>query len=407
MMKIIKADYIYVDGVFKKGYAVAFQQTIVAVAPLEKLTKRYPEATQLSTEANSVLYPGFINTHVHLEFSANKTTLDFGSFVPWLNSVIEDRNHLLEQCDTEMMREACDTMLQSGVTAFGAISSMGLDIDACVQAPQRVVFFNELIGSNPQSVDALYADFVQRLEASSLHASDLVTPAIAIHAPYSVHPIVLKKAISLAKEKQALISAHLLESPAERIWLERSEGEFKEFFQSFFNQNITNNSIDGFISAFDGYPTHFTHCVQANDKELDKLAQEGHSIAHCPRSNRLLGCGRLEIEKLQNIELKYTVATDGLSSNNTLNIFDELRAALMIHQDIELKDLANHLIKAVTSTAAEILKLQCGRIAKDYQADFAIVTLPEAPQREEEIALWTILHTTKVSQLYIQGEQHV
>jgi len=407
MMKIIKADYLYVEGEFKKEYGVAFKQSIIAVAPLVTLLERYPDAELLATEPNSVLYPGFINTHVHLEFSANKTTLDYGSFLPWLYSVIEERERLIEQCDTQMMRDSCDAMLRSGVTTFGAISSMGLDLDACANTPQRVVFFNELIGSSPQSVDALYGDFLQRLEASSQYKNRRITPAIAIHAPYSVHPILLKKAISLAKEKNTLISAHFLESPAERTWLEKSEGEFKEFFQNFFNQSVANNSIDGFISAFDTYPTHFTHCVQANDAELEKLSREGHSIAHCPRSNRLLGCGRLEIEKLQKLDILYSVATDGLSSNNTLNIFDELRAALMIHQGVELKDLASELINSVTSSAAEILKLECGRITEGYQADFAIVTLPETPNREDDIALWTILHTKKVSQLYIQGEQYV
>jgi hypothetical protein len=40
-------------------------------------------------------------------------------------------------------------------------------------------------------------------------------------------------------------------------------------------------------------------------------------------------------------------------------------------------------------------------------ADFAVVTLKEKPKREEEIALWTILHTKEVSKVYIEGIKYV
>lgn len=98
------------------------------------------------------------------------------------------------------------------------------------------------------------------------------------------------------------------------------------------------------------------------------------------------------------------MATDGLSSNTTLNIFDELRASLMLHQG-DLESLSKLLIESVTSTPADILGLNCGRIEEGREADFALITLPSKPK--DDIALWTILHTQQVSQLYIQGEQYV
>ncbi|MCF6245211.1 MAG: amidohydrolase family protein, partial [Sulfurovum sp.] len=131
-------------------------------------------------------------------------------------------------------------------------------------------------------------------------------------------------------------------------------------------------------------------------------SQMGHSIAHCPRSNRYLGVGRLPIE---NLKLPFTLATDGLSSNDSLSIFDEMRAALLLHNDISLQELATTLLKAITADAADALKLNNGRISVDKLADFAIVTLREAPKREEEIALWTVLHTKEVSAVFINGEK--
>jgi len=401
-MKIIQADFIYTPEGYIENQAIAFTETIKSIDTLEKLKNKYPQAKVIHTAPNSVLYPGFINTHVHLEFSANKTSLKYGSFMPWLDSVIEHREDLVGCCDNTVMMDECEAMMRSGVTTFGAISSFGNELEVCEKTPQRVIFFNELIGSNAQYADMLYGDFMERVKASqSCKASSRITPAVAIHSPYSVHPIILQKAVNVAKEHKLPLSTHFLESQAEREWLEYGEGELKGFFKKFFNTETPVTNIQEFMYAFDTYPTHFTHAVQANKNELDYLAQKGHSIAHCPRSNRYLGCGRLAIE---NLKLPFTVATDGLSSNDSLNIFDELRAALLLHNDIPIQALASDLLKTVTSDAADILGLNCGKVEVGKYADFAVITLREAPKRPEEIALWSILHTKEVSQLFIEGE---
>ncbi|OQX75730.1 MAG: chlorohydrolase [Epsilonproteobacteria bacterium 4484_65] len=404
-MKIINTDFIYTPNGFVQNKAVAFTGTIQDIDTLETLKKKYPDAKVIQTEANSILYPGFINTHVHLEFSANKTSLQYGSFMPWLDSVIKHRDDLMGACDNNMMQKECEEMMRSGITTFGAISSFGNELEVCEKTPQRVVFFNELIGSNAMYADMLYGDFMERVKASqSCKKSSRITPAVAIHSPYSVHPIILQKAVNVAKQNDLPLSAHFLESQAEREWLESGSGDFEAFFEKYFNTSTPVTNIEEFMHAFDTYPTHFTHCVQATKEELNYLADKGHSIAHCPRSNRYLGCGRLKIEELN---LPFSVATDGLSSNDSLSIFDELRASLMLHNDIPIQELSSQLLQTVTADAADILRLNCGKIEAGKLADFAVVTLPEAPKREEELALWTILHTKAVSQVYIQGEQYV
>ena len=404
-MQIIVADFIYTPEGFVSGHAVAFGSTIEAVDTLAVLQARYPDASCITTPPNTILYPGFINTHVHLEFSANKTTLKYGAFMPWLDSVITHREDLVGACDNRMMYQACNTMLESGITSFGAISSFGLELEVCQKSPQRVVFFNELIGSNAMMADMLYGDFLERLNASkATDPSSRITPAIAIHSPYAVHPILIQKALTLAKQQHLPLSAHLLESPAEREWLEEGAGAFKPFFEQYFKSSTPVSSVEEFIHAFDTYPTHFTHCTQATQRELDYLATKGHSIAHCPRSNRYLGCGRLAIESLK---LPFSVATDGLSSNDSLNLFDELRSAMMLHHQGDMTTLANQLIESVTRDGAAALHLNAGEIAVGKEADFTLITLPDTPERPEELALWTILHTQSASGVYIAGEQYV
>ena len=117
-MKIITADFIYIDGDFVKNKAIAFEDTIVSIDTLDKLKETYPNAEVIVSEENSVIYPGFINTHVHLEFSANKTALKYGSFMPWLDTVIEHRDELVSNCTNEVMSDACSTMLRSGISTL-------------------------------------------------------------------------------------------------------------------------------------------------------------------------------------------------------------------------------------------------------------------------------------------------
>jgi cytosine/adenosine deaminase-related metal-dependent hydrolase len=404
-MKIINPNYIYINNEFQENMAVAFNKTIQAIDSLENLEKRYPNATLETTQKNSVLYPGFINTHVHLEFSANKTTLQYGAFMPWLDSVIENREELVGACDNEVMMNECKSMMKSGITTFGAISSFGTELEVCTKTPQKVIFFNELIGSNATTADMLYADFLERLAESKNCVEEGIIPAIAIHSPYSVHPIVLQRAITVAKKENLPLSAHFLESQAERQWLEEERGDFLNFFQKFFSTSKAVTTIDEFMNSFNQVPTHFTHAVQATDKELKFLASKGHSIAHCPRSNRLLGCGRLAIEELIKLDMPFSTATDGLSSNNSLSILDELRAALMLHHLGPLEDLASLLIKSITSTPAEIFSLNSGKIEIGKDADFALIQLPQNPSSLKSIALQTILHTNEVEVLWILGEK--
>ena len=401
-MKILNPQYVYIDNSFHKNLAVAFTDKIEAIDTLENLKTKYPNASIQQSKKNSVLYPGFINTHVHLEFSANRTTLKYGGFMPWLDSVIENRENLMAQCDNNIMLQACREMMKSGVTTFGAISSFGLELEVCMQTPQKVIFFNELIGSQASTADMLYGDFLERVDASK-KAKNGIIPAIAIHSPYSVHPIVLKRAIDVAKNENLPLSSHFLESQAEREWLEKESGEFLEFFQKFFSTSKAVTNISQFVESFDEVPTHFTHAVQATDEELEYLAQKGHSIAHCPRSNRFLGCGRLPIEKLNELGIPFSVATDGLSSNNSLNIFDELRSAIMLHHLGSLEKLSKLLIKSITSIPADIFNLNSGKIEVGRDADLVLINLPDKPSSLNEIALATILHTNKVDSIFISG----
>ena len=398
MAKALKVSWLFDGYEYHEDVVIKFDKEIISITPTSQFNEDIEVDEYLD---NYILYPGFINTHTHLEFATNRNKLKYGNFIEWLYSVIEHRAELMNEADDEAMSSCCQEMLSSGVTTFGAISSMGLDLEVCKKTPQRVVYFNEAIGSIPSAVDALFADFKERVTNSrASKPEDRVTPAIAIHSPYSVHPILAKRVLEIAKDLDMPISTHFLESKAERDWLESSSGEFAKFFKDFFNSTRAINTIDGFLKLFDGTNTLFVHCTEANSKELEYLKERGHSIAHCPRSNRLLGNKRLEIES---ISAPLSVATDGYSSNWSLNIFDELRASLMMHNHLDINKLADRLIKSITSDGAECLRSGEGVLKEGYASDMVLIKLPSESQKER-LALDTILHTNRVQRVWIDGE---
>jgi cytosine/adenosine deaminase-related metal-dependent hydrolase len=401
-VKIVLSDVIFTPDTILRNHGIVFDKTIITIAPNDELRATYENACEELGEG-SVLMSGLINPHVHLEFSANRSTLTYGEFMPWLSSVISNRDELINNCDNECMQHATHAMLNNGITAFGAVSSYGFDLEACAKAPQKVVYFNELIGSDPLMADALYKDFQERLFASQEMKREGFYPSIAIHSPYSVHRILIKKALKYAKENTLRVSSHFMESPAERQWLDDNSGDFQPFFQNFLKQSVAANTSEEFLQLFNDVPTLFTHVVHAKDEELSTIAQNGHTIVHCPISNRLLGNGILDVERLNTQKIRWVCATDGRSSNYALDLFEEMKIALFMHHNQPLLPLAQKLWKSVTVDAAEALQLNCGSIAPNYDADILIVRVDYPINDQLPIHLITQPH--QIESIYIQGEK--
>ncbi|MFC2073613.1 metal-dependent hydrolase [Campylobacterota bacterium] len=400
-MKILHVSYILHNNEIISGKSLAFDKTIEKIAPLDELLQIYPDAEVIDTPPYSIVMPGLINAHVHLEFSANKTKLKYGKFLPWLHSVIEHREELINNCDTECMKKATQTMLRSGITTFGAVSSHGMDLEAAAQAKQNVVFFNEVIGSQANMADALFGDFNARLEASEAIKREGFYPAVAIHSPYSVHPALIKKGIALAALRNYPLSAHYMESPEERDWLDDNSGDFKPFFNDFLKQDYAVNTSKGFLELFKETPTLFTHVIHANEAEYKELKRSGHTIIHCPISNRLLGNGALNLDEIETHDIKWICATDGLSSNYDLNLFEEMKIALFMHKEGDLLGLAKKLLNSVTMDAAKALNLNTGEVAEGKNADLLVINLDEEPN--DQLPIHLILQQFPISYRYING----
>ena len=401
-MLILLADAIFTPDKIYYDYGIVFEKTILKIAPKDELLMEFGTQCQELGEG-SVIMSGLINAHIHLEFSANRSTLTYGEFMPWLSSVIANRDELIHSCESECMERATQEMLDNGITAFGAVSSYGFDLDACANTPQKVVYFNELIGSDPLMADALYGNFQERLFASQTVKREGFYPSIAIHSPYSVHRILIQKALKYAQENTLRVTAHFMESSSERQWLDTNSGDFQPFFQNFLKQSTAANTAEEFLNYFKEVPTLFTHAVHTSENELITLKKHHHTIIHCPISNRLLGNGALDLKRLDVQKIRWVCGTDGLSSNYTLNLFEEMKIALFMHSNHNLLELSRKLWRSVTVDAAEALRLNCGTIAPSYDADL-LVTRVDYPINDQ-LPIHLLLQPPHIESVYIYGQK--
>ena len=89
-MKILTASYILTfdeNFTILKDGCIVFDEKIIELASYDMTIKKYPNIEIEKLAKNSVLMPGLINSHIHLEFSGNTTTLKYGNFYSWLNAI--------------------------------------------------------------------------------------------------------------------------------------------------------------------------------------------------------------------------------------------------------------------------------------------------------------------------------
>ena len=216
--------------------------------------------------------------------------------------------------------------------------------------------------------------------------------------------ILANKVLDLAKKDSCLVSTHFLESKSEREWLTSNCGWFEEFYKK--NFHVTSPkpfySIETFLKLFEGLKALFVHCMFAKDKELQEIAKNNHYVISCVRSNRLLSGSYLDLNTLRSLCINPMFATDGNSSNNNLNMLDELRAALFAYPQIDIEVLTKILILGTTFYPARALGLNNGTLAVDKLADIAIFECPKITQ-SYQAPLQFLLHAKHVKKLYING----
>lgn len=319
-----------------------------------------------------VLMPGLVNGHTHSAMTLQRGVSDDDGFMPWLTAVQAVEQHLTRDDIEAGLQLAMLEMIETGTTAFADMYywDAGL-IDAVVSAGMRVLaapatFTAESVGFPGASsmTGAEVTDLTEQLfERYAGHPQ--VRIAFGPHAPYTSPADFLADIAARAARNGMTIHTHVSESLTEVSQLRERHG-------------MTPAEYLASIGVFDA-SVLAAHCVHVTQDEIEMMVRTGAAVSHNPVSNLKLGNGIAPFPDMITAGMRLTLGTDGVASNNTLDLFEEIKTATILHRG------ARH--DSVAVRASEVLDIATRRGAEAI--GFADTGSLEVGKRADVIALDT------------------
>jgi cytosine/adenosine deaminase-related metal-dependent hydrolase len=371
-VRVVAADWVVpVEGDPIEDGAVAIDDEgrIAAVGPASELGagERFPEC---------VILPGFVNGHSHLEYAVYSGFGDGLSFGPWITLHVE-RKSRIDIADMEAIaRLGALDCLRSGITTVGDASFSGTAATTCAELGLRAVVYLEVFGQDAGALER----FESILERVADTFSDRVRPGISPHAPYTCGLELYRACAELGLPT----ATHLAESEDETEYLLSGTGPWQGF-ADLLVEPLGTTGIRALAEAgILGPQVVAAHCVRADPEEIALLAEHDVAVAHCPRSNALLGCGVAPVAALREAGIRVCIATDSPASAISFDMFDEMRAAIVGARGRERRPdalTAAEALELATLGGARVLGLESevGSLVPGKRADLAIVSFAGSP----------------------------
>ena len=352
------------DGVV----AIADDGTVAAVGARDELGSdvHYDE---------SVILPGFVDAHTHLEYDVYAGFGDGLGFADWIGLHVQ-RKQRIDLADMEAIaRLGALDCLRSGITTVGDCSFSGAAATACTELGLRGTVYLEVFGVDDDPIRDRFEPMRDRIAGA---LSDDVRLGISPHAPYTC-------TVELYRACRALglpVATHLAESDSETEFLRTGGGAWASFAELLVPPPGTTGirALDeaGLLDA----NVVAAHCVKADDEEIALLAEHDVAVAHCPRSNALLGCGVAPLRELREAGIRICIATDSPASTPSFDMFDEMRAAVLAARAREGRPealTAADALELATLGGARALGLEgsVGSLVPGKQADVTVLSLAD------------------------------
>ena len=336
---LLEADWVLPIGgpPIADGALLVADGTIGAVGPAGELRARYPGA-QVRPFPGCALLPGLVNTHTHLEYSA---FLDFFrpcGFGEWMLRLLLARRKLDSEDYGVSALWGAYECARSGVTSIGDTSFWGwTTARAAGAAGLRARVYLEAFGLDDAELPATMERLEARLAGLQSECGARVEAGLSPHAPYTVSARLYREVARYGRRKGLRLATHVAESLAEVELLEQGTGAIAQAYRAAnmwkgrrWKPPGTSPVVYVARTHALGPRTLAVHCVQIGDGDVAALAESGTPVAHCPRSNLRLQCGSAPVMKLLKAGITVGLGTDSLGSNESLDMFAEMRAALAV-----------------------------------------------------------------------------
>lgn len=368
--RVLSADWVLPVGgdPIEDGAVALADGRIVAVGTRAELGEgeRFDEG---------VILPGFVNAHSHLEYAVYSGFGDGQPFGPWLATHIERKERIGWDETVAIARFGAAECLRSGITTVADASFAGAAAHAAADVGLRAIVGLEVFGADPRAAEERLDELFARVEPA---LSERVRAAVSPHAPYSVSPDVYR----VAYARGSAVITHLAESDDELAYLRDGSGPIRRVseVEPPATTPVRHLAREGLL----GPHVLAAHCVKVDEEEIALLAEHDVAVAHCPRSNAMLGCGVAPLAELRAAGVRVGLGTDSPASTPSYDLFEELRAAVYAARARAARPdalSASDALRLATLGAAGALGLEgeIGSLAPGKRADVTVVSLSGSP----------------------------
>lgn len=369
---ILNALVVTMDASFRiwENGAIAVKDgAIIGIGDTEEFAKKFT-ASQIIDATGKLVLPGLINTHTHSPMTIFRGYADDLHLKEWLYDhifPIESEFVTPENVRTGT-RLAIAEMLLSGTTTFNDmyyyVDEMAKVVD---QVGVRAVLTESLIDfSVPNSPSPEHALKVSENLINKWAHHPLITIGVSAHAPYTTSPEVIKKGKELADKYNLPFNIHVAETRGEYDLTQKEFGMTPvQFLDSI---GVLGSNV---IAA---------HSVHLTPEDIEIFARRGVGVAHNPQCNMKLASGVAPVPAFLKAGVKVGIGTDGVASNNDLDLFDEVRSAAFIHKlnsnDPTVLD-ARTALEMLTIGGARVLRMddKIGSLEAGKRADIIILDM--------------------------------
>ncbi|MDR0841742.1 MAG: amidohydrolase [Christensenellaceae bacterium] len=319
---------------------------------------------------NRILMPGLINTHAHTAMCVLRGYADDYALQPWLfTKVFPAEARLTERAVLAGVRLGFAEMLSTGTTS---LSDMYFYQPAAAQLALEVGIRASLCNAataaqgawNPPQDRAAQETFrlIQEYHGAG---EGRILAEVAIHAEYTSCPAVWEWAAALAQSRGVGLQVHLSETEKEHAACVARYGK-------------TPAALLAGYGVFEGRALA-AHCVWLTPKDRALLAEKGVHAAHCPVSNLKLGSGIANITAMRAAGINISLGTDGCCSNNTHDLFEEIKLAALLAKGTTGDPCAVSAYDALKMATVNGAKAQgradVGQAAVGMQADLILLDM--------------------------------
>jgi len=368
---LLSARYIIINAKkFIRDGAILVKDNIILDVGEKKLLKNKYGNQPCIDFKDSLIAPGFINTHTHAAMVAMRGLADDLPLKTWLENFIWPVELKLVTRDfiKKSLPLAIYEMLASGITTFVDMyffqdTAAQIVKDAGIRAVlgEGLIDFKTPAFDNPEEALNFTESFIKEYRRDPL-----VIPAVAPHAPYSCSKELLLKAKALADRFDVPVLIHV----AETKW------EFEEIKNRYGDTPFTYLHKIGFLDN----KVISAHSVWVSEEDMDIILRDKVNISHNPESNAKLSSGIAPIAEYLQRGINVSLGTDGAASNNNLDFIEEMRTASFL-QKIKYMDpvklSAKEVFHMATQGGADAIGLgdKLGSLEKGKLADLIVLNL--------------------------------